>query len=163
MTETAVTPPENQDYTTKKKSRRRYAREIALQGIYQWHVAGGDVTCIEDQLRRSDDFTKTDAKYFSSLLRGALSEHDTLTQIIQPCLDRPFKSLSPIESGILLISTYELAHCPEIPYRAIINEGVELAKSYGGTDGYKYVNGVLDKLAIKLRTIEIQAKKKLIT
>lgn len=159
MTKTDVHPPENQDETTKKKSRRRYSREIALQGIYQWRVAGGDVNCIEDQLRRSDDFIKTDAKYFSNLLRGALSEHESLAQIIQPCLDRPLKTLSPIESGILLISTYELAHCPEIPYRAIINEGVELAKSYGGTDGYKYVNGVLDKVAIQLRAIEIQAKK----
>ncbi len=159
MTTATVKSPTNKNHTPKKKSRRRYSREIALQGIYQWRVADGDVDSIEDQLRGNEDFANTDAKYFSILLRGTLKEHESLVQIILPCLDRSFESLSPIESSILLISTYELAHCPEIPYRAIINEGVELAKSYGGTDGYKYVNGVLDKLAIQLRAIEIQAKK----
>ncbi len=160
MTTATAKPTTNKDHTPRKKSRRRYSREIALQGIYQWRVAGGDVNCIEDQLRRTDDFVETDAEYFSNLLRGALKEHESLIQTILPNLDRSFDTLSPIEASILLICTYELTHCPEIPYRAVINEGVELAKSYGGTDGYKYVNGVLDKLAIQLRSIEIQSKKK---
>lgn len=160
MTTATAKPPANNDHTPKKKSRRRYSREIALQGIYQWRVAGGDVDFIEDQLRSTEEFEHTDAKYFSNLLRGVLKEHESLIPLILPCLDRSFESLSPIESSILLISTYELAHCPEIPYRAIINEGVELAKSFGGTDGYKYVNGVIDKLALQLRAIEIQSQKK---
>lgn len=147
----------------KYKKRRHLSRELALQGIYQWRVAKSDVSFIETQLRETDIFPKTDESFFSDLLRGVLKNSTTLEHHIQPCLDRPLIDLSPVESSILLLSTYELIHHLEIPYRAIINEAIELAKTYGGTDGYKYVNGVLDKLAAQLRTIEIQsqAKKKI--
>lgn len=143
----------------KHKSRRRIAREFVLQGIYQWKVAGGTVSFIEQQLRESDEFKYVDEKHFRSLLQGALQNVEGLGAHIQPCLDRPLHELSPVEFAILLLSTFELLHHPEIPYRAIINEAIELAKTYGGSDGHRYVNGVLDKLAIQLRAVEIAAQK----
>jgi len=138
-----------------RKGRRRRSRELALQGLYQWFVAGGTVQAITEQLYETKEFLKTDQEYFSDLMRGALTKLTELEKHIQPCLDRPFKELSPIEASILLLSTHEFANSPGIPYRAIINEAVELAKTYGGTDGHKYVNGVLDKLAKQLRAEEL--------
>ena len=142
----------------KYKKRRHLSRELALQGIYQWRVAGSDASFIEIQLRDTSIFPKADELFFSDLLRGVLKNATTLEQQIQPCLDRPLTDLSPVELSILLLSTYEFMYHLETPYRAIINEAIELAKTYGGTDGYKYVNGVLDKLAAQLRTVEIQAQ-----
>lgn len=141
-----------------RKTRRRQARELALQGLYQWCVAGGSANAIEAQLREAEEFSKTDEEYFSDLLHGVLANASKLENEIQPYLDRPFNELSPVEISILLLGTYELERHPEIPYRAVINEAVELAKAYGGTHGHKYVNGVLDKLAAKLRAVEIRAK-----
>lgn len=142
----------------KNKSRRRVARELVLQGIYQWRVAGGTAGFIETQLRESDAYSKADEKFFSKLFHGALDEALELEAQIQPFLDRPLRELSPVEFAILLLSTYELTYYLEIPYRAVINEAIELARSYGGTEGHKYVNGVLDKLAAHLRAIEIESK-----
>ncbi len=141
-----------------RKSRRHCSRELVLQGVYQWRVAGGTIEFIETQLRDTEVFQKADGKYFLNLLHCVLKNIETLEEKIQPCLDRPLKELSPVEYAILLISTYELANFPDIPYRAVINEAVELAKRYGGTEGYKYVNGVLDKLAVQLRAVEIEAQ-----
>ena len=155
--------PETSSTTSKKmdkhKSRRRVAREFVLQGIYQWKVAGGTAAFIEQQLRESDEFKHVDEKHFSQVLQGVLQDVEALDKYIQPCLDRPLNELSPVEFAILLLSTFELVHHPEIPYRAIINEAIELARTYGGSDGYKYVNGVLDKLAIQVRAVEIEAQK----
>lgn len=152
-TKSKTQPPKK----SKIRSRRRRSRELVLQGIYQWRVAGGTFAFIEDQLRESDEFLKADKKYFSALLKGVLKEAEALEAQIQPCLDRPLKKLNPVESAILLISTYELTYYLDIPYRAIINEAIELARSFGGTDGHKYVNGVLDKLAVQLRAVEIES------
>ncbi|MCP5246259.1 MAG: transcription antitermination factor NusB [Burkholderiales bacterium] len=143
---------------TKPKSRRRLARELVLKGLYQWRLAGGAASIIVAQLRETKEFTRADEKYFLKLFNGVFSDVNTLEETIQPFLDRPFKELSPVEFAILLLSTHELIHFLEIPYRAIINEAIELARTYGGSDGYKYVNGVLDKLAIKLRAVEIAAQ-----
>lgn len=155
--------PEAESTTSKKadkhKSRRRIAREFVLQGIYQWRVAGGTADFIEQQLRESDEFKHVDEKHFTTLLQGVLQDVEGLDKTIQPCLDRPLNELSPVEFAILLLSTFELIHHPEIPYRAIINEAIELARTYGGSDGYKYVNGVLDKLAVQLRAVEIEAQR----
>jgi N utilization substance protein B len=128
------------------KTNRRRSREFALQGLYQWQLAGTDPATIARQLGDAKGFDKIDAGYFKVLLEGTVA--------IAPHLDREFSRLSPVERGILLLAGYELAHQPEVPYRAVINEAVELAKSYGGTDGYKFVNGVLDKLAAQLRKPE---------
>lgn len=141
-----------------RKTRRRLARELALQGLYQWCVAGGTAEAIEAQLHETREFPKTDEKYFSGLLWGVLENVPALEEQIQLYLDRPLKELSPVEISILLLGTQELTSHPEIPYRAVINEAVELAKSYGGTHGHRYVNGVLDKLAAKLRAVEINAR-----
>lgn len=142
----------------KQKSRRRLARELVLQGIYQWRQAGGSVDFIEAQLRETEGFSRADEKFFVNLFNGALKDMAVLQETIQPFLDRPFKELSPVEFAILSLSTYELIHFSEIPYRAIINEAIELARTYGGSEGYKYVNGVLDKLAVKIRTVEIASQ-----
>ena len=98
--------------------------------------------------------TRSTPDYFKTLLEGTIAAAPELEQAIAPHLDREFARLSPVERGILLLAGYELTHQPDVPYRAVINEAVELAKSYGGTDGYKYVNGVLDKLAAQLRSAE---------
>jgi transcription antitermination protein NusB len=141
-----------------RKTKRRVARELALQGLYQWCLAGGTAESIEAQLRETDQFGRADAEYLGQLLKGVLADAGELEAMIQPQLDRSFKELSPVEISILLLGTHELKSRLEMPYRAVINEAVELAKTYGGTHGHKYVNGVLDKLAAKLRTVEISAK-----
>jgi N utilization substance protein B len=139
------------------KSTRRRSREFALQGLYQWQLSGEAVGEIETQLRGIRGFDKADPDLFSALLHGAIRDAVESEQSIAPLLDRPMDELSPVERGILLLGAYELRHCPEVPYRVVINEAVELAKSYGGTDGHKYVNGVLDKLVPRLRPGERSA------
>ena len=141
------------------KSPRRRAREFALQGLYQWRVGGNDEAAIEAHLADSDGFDKADREFFVGLLRGVLAQQAGLQDQLQAFLDRPFAELSPIESSVLLAGAYELVNCPQTPYRVIINEAIELAKGFGGTDGHKYVNGVLDKLAAKLRPVEVEARR----
>jgi transcription antitermination protein NusB len=140
--------------TVRKTSRRR-SREFAMQGLYQWQLAGADAATIESQMAKAKGFDKIDRPYFSSLLEGAIREAERLEATLQPFLDRKCAELSPIERAILFIAAYELENQADIPYRVVINEAVELAKSYGGTDGFKYVNGVLDKLAADKRPLEI--------
>ncbi len=139
------------------KSSRRRSREFALQGLYQWQLAGTDSATIAAQLGDAEGFSKIDAAYFNLLLEGAVAGAAQMEQLIAPLLDRAYKSLSPVERGILLLAGYEFAKCPEVPYRVVINEAIELAKSFGGTDGHKYVNGVLDKMAMQLRAAEFRA------
>ncbi|MGE0558729.1 MAG: transcription antitermination factor NusB [Burkholderiales bacterium] len=139
------------------KSSRRRSREFALQGLYQWQLAGTDPAAIVAQLGEAEGFSKIDGDYFRLLLEGAITGAPEMEQQIAPLLDRAYKSLSPVERGILLLAGFEFAKCPEVPYRVIINEAIELAKSFGGTDGHKYVNGVLDKMAAQLRAAEVQA------
>ncbi len=133
---------------------RKLAREFTLQGLYAWLVGGADVTLIVANLREDEQFKRVDEAFFRTLLYGVLKEEDLLAARLAPLLDRPLAELSPIEHGILLIGAYELLHCPDVPLRVAINEGVELAKKFGGTDGHKYVNGVLDKLGREVRTLE---------
>lgn len=142
------------------KSSRRRSREFALQGLYQWQLAGTDPLTIAEQLGDAEGFNKIDAEYFQLLLTGAVAGAVEMEQRIAPLLDRAYKSLSPVERGILLLAGFEFEKCPEVPYRVIINEAIELAKSFGGTDGHKYVNGVLDKMAMQLRTAEVQDARK---
>lgn len=140
------------------KKNRRKAREFAMQGLYQRQLTGDPVEAIEAQLREDEEFEKIDDEHFAAMLRGAIGDAANLESKIQPCLDRPLGELSPVERAILLLATYEFVHHLEIPYRVVINEAIELAKRYGGTDGYKYVNGVLDKLAASVRALEVEAK-----
>ncbi|HUL40332.1 MAG TPA: transcription antitermination factor NusB [Burkholderiales bacterium] len=140
------------------RSSRRRSRESALQALYQWKLSGDSADILEKQSRAAKGFEKLDEAYFLTLLRGAISGARALEEKLQPNLDRPLKELSPIEHCILLLGAYELAHRPDVPYKVVINEAVELAKVFGGTDGHKYVNGVLDKLAAKLRPAEFKAR-----
>ena len=136
------------------KSPRRRAREFALQGLYQWQISGNDEASIEAHLADSDGFDKADRQFFVAVLRGVLAQHPVLQEQLQAYLDRPFAELSPVEASVLLAGAYELVNFPQTPYRVIINEAIELAKTFGGTDGHKFVNGVLDKLAPRLRPDE---------
>lgn len=137
------------------KSARRRSREFALQALYQWQLAGQSLFDIEQQYAQADGFAKADSALFLAILSGVLKHAETLKEKLQPHLDRPWKEVSPIESAILLIGAYEFENMPETPYRVIINEAIELGKSFGGTDGHKYVNGILDKLAAIVRVNEI--------
>ncbi|GAB4477174.1 MAG: transcription antitermination factor NusB [Burkholderiaceae bacterium] len=136
------------------RSARRRAREYALQGLYQWLVGGQDVAAIEAHLAETEGFDKADVAHFREVLHGATEGADALRAEFARFIDRDVRQLSPVEHAILLIGAYELKHRQEIPYRVVINEAVELAKSFGGTEGFKYVNGVLDKVAAALRPHE---------
>jgi N utilization substance protein B len=136
------------------RSARRRAREYALQGLYQWLVGGQDVAAIEAHLMETEGFDKADVAHFRELLHGATEGAEALRAEFGRFIDRQIRDLSPVEHAILLIGAYELKHRHEIPYRVVINEAVELAKSFGGTEGFKYVNGVLDKVAAALRPHE---------
>lgn len=141
------------------KSARRRSRELALQGLYEWLLGGADAGVIDAHMREQDGFKLCDATHFDTLLHGCIGEARTLDAVLAGHVDRKTSELSPIEHGVLMIGAYELAHCVDIPYRVAINEAVELAKSFGGTDGHKYVNGVLDKAAAELRPVEVQARR----
>ncbi|MDP1863068.1 MAG: transcription antitermination factor NusB [Thiobacillus sp.] len=134
---------------------RKIAREFTLQGVYAWLVGGADITLIAANLQEDPQFKRVDEAYFRTLLYGVIKDEDLLSTRIALCLDRPIAELSPIERGILLIGAYELVSCLDVPWRVAINEGVELAKKFGGTDGHKYINGVLDKFAQDVRAVEI--------
>lgn len=136
------------------KGSRRRSRELALQALYGWLVSGNDAEVLCRHAGESGQFQRADQQHFSALVHGVIEHAKDLHAGLQPFLDRPAESLSPVEHALLLIGGYELMQCPDIPYRVIINEAVELAKIYGGTDGHKYVNGVLDKLAAQVRPAE---------
>jgi N utilization substance protein B len=140
----------------KPKSARRRSREIALQGLYEWLVSGSEPGVIDAHMREQDGFDKSDHAHFDALLHGCIQEAGDLDAVLARHVDRKTTELSPVEHAVLMIGTYELKHCVDIPYKVAINEAVELAKSFGGTDGHKYVNGVLDKSAAELRPHEVQ-------
>lgn len=139
------------------KSTRRRSREVALQGLYEWLLSGADAGVIEAHMREQEGFDKIDTAHFDALLHGCIAEAADLDAVLAKHVDRKTTELSPIEHGVLMIGAYELKHCIDVPYKVAINEAVELAKSFGGTDGHKYVNGVLDKAAADLRPVEVQA------
>ena len=139
-------------------SPRHRAREFVVQGLYQYLVGGQDAAAIIAQAESVAGFDKANRALYDSLLDGVLDNEPALQALLEPHIERPWAEVSPIERGILLIAACELRDHPETPYRVIINEAIELTKSYGGTDGHKFVNGVLDKLAPELRPLEVAAK-----
>ncbi|MBK9607436.1 MAG: transcription antitermination factor NusB [Betaproteobacteria bacterium] len=139
------------------RSPRRRAREFAVQGLYQLLLTGGDPRDVARQMAESEGFGRGDQPMFERLWAGTVAARAELDALLAVYLDRAPAALSPIEHAILLLGAYELQAMIETPYRVVINEAVELAKVYGGTDGHKYVNGVLDKLAAQLRRPEIEA------
>ena len=154
MTDAAAKKPARR---TPAKSQRRRSRELALQGLYEWLLSGAEVASIDAHMREHEGFDKCDSAHFDSLLHGCVAEAADLDAALARHVDRKTTALSPVEHGVLLIGVYELKHCIDIPYKVAINEAVELAKAFGGTDGHKYVNGVLDKAAGDLRPLEVQA------
>ncbi|MEH0165668.1 transcription antitermination factor NusB [Paucibacter sp. JuS9] len=139
------------------KSARRRSREAALQGLYQWLLTGDDAGAIDAHMREQDGFDKADRAHYDALLHGCILEAADLDAVLSRHVDRETTELSPIEHAVLMIGAYELKHCVDIPYKVAINEAVELAKGFGGTDGHKYVNGVLDRAAVDLRPTEVTA------
>ena len=133
---------------------RHYARRFALQALYQWQVTQDPIATIEGQFLQDPHLETADKAYFSALLQGVVAECDTLDAAIKPFLDRDMTLLNPVELAVMRMGAYELAYRPEIPYRVIINEALLLAKDFGAEEGYKYVNGILDKVARELRGAE---------
>jgi N utilization substance protein B len=136
-------------------SKRHQARRFALQAVYGYLLAGTAPDELVAHLRGEAGFERCDTGYFERLLRGVVAERAQLEQLFSGFLDRSLTQLDPVEHAVLLLAAYELAHCPELPYRVAINEAVELAKLFGATEGHKYVNGVVDRMAHKLREAEI--------
>ena len=136
------------------KSARRRSRELAMQGLYQWLLSGEAPAAVEAHIQGMDGFSKCDRAHFDALLHGGIEQAAALDAVLVRHIDRKTELLSPVEHAVLMIGVYELMHCLDVPYRVTINEAVELAKAFGGTDGHKYVNGVLDQCAAELRPAE---------
>ena len=139
-------------------AKRKKARKLVLQALYQWQITGDSIAQVEAQFRTDNDFDKIDAEYFKSLFQGIPKEVSEVDQLIEPFLDRPLSDVDPVEMNLLRMGTYEFKNRIDVPYRVVINEAVELAKLFGGTDGHKYINSILDKLALRLRAAETRNK-----
>ena len=166
MTETPSAKPPRQSRTgltstgarkASAKSNRSRAREFALQALYQHLVGRNDATEIDHFTRDLAGFHKADAAHYDALLHGSIERAADLDALILPLLDRKMEEISPIEHAVMWIGVYEFQHCLDVPWRVVINECVELTKEFGGTDGHKYVNAVLNGLAPTLRTVEVEA------
>jgi N utilization substance protein B len=136
---------------------RRRARQLALQGLYQWLLSGESAGVIDAHLREQEGFADADRAHFDALLHGCIEQASALDAALARHTDRRTSQLSPVEHAALMIGAYELLHCLDVPYRVALNEAVELAKGFGGTDGHKFVNGVMDKVAADLRPAEVAA------
>ncbi len=141
------------------KSDRSRAREFAVQALYQVLVGKNDAESVDAFTRDLAGFSKADSAHFDALLHGCIEQAAALDALILPLLDRKLAEISPVEHAVMWIGAYELQHCLDVPWRVVLNECVELAKEFGGTDGHKYVNGVLNGLARKLREAEVAADK----
>lgn len=134
---------------------RSLARRYAMQALYQWQMTEHDLTHLIEQFLTDQDMRKTDVAYFQELLRQVLGQLDRIDEILTPFLDRPPDQVDPVERAILRIAVYEMTDRLDIPYRVVINEAVEMAKKFGAEQGHRFINGVLDKIAHKIRTPEI--------
>lgn len=134
---------------------RKKARKLAMQALYQWHMNDTAISDLEVQFRSESDMKKVDLEYFSEMIHGIPKEKAKLDERLDAKLDRSIKTLTPVELTILRLGVYELIHRLDVPYKVVINEAVELAKTFGATDGHKFVNGVLDKIALEERNLEV--------
>jgi N utilization substance protein B len=142
---------------TSAKPPRSRAREFAVQALYQHLVGRQDAESIDQFTRGLSGFHKADSVHYDALLHGCIRDAGELDALIVPLLDRKLEEISPIEHAVMWIGAYEFLHAPDVPWRVVLNECIELAKEFGGTDGHKYVNGVLNGLAPKLRSVEVEA------
>ena len=138
-----------------EKSGRSRAREFARQALYQHLVGHNESAAIDAFTRDLSGFNKADSAHYDALLHGCIEQAEALDALVTPLLDRSLAEISPVEHAILWIGAYEFSHCVDVPWRVVINECIELAKSFGGTDGHRYVNGVLNQLAVQLRPEEV--------
>ena len=141
------------------RSARTRAREFAIQALYQHLVGKNAIADIDIFTRDLQGFSKADAAHYDALFHGCVNNTDKLDKLITPLLDRPMLEISPCEHAIMWLGAYEFEHCLDVPWRVVLNEYIEMAKAFGGTDGYKYVNGVLNKLAPVLRAAEVSSDK----
>ena len=139
-------------------ARRRRARHFGLQALYQWSIAKADLASIEEQFRVDNDFSHTDTEYFQDLLKGVTRDVETLEAVFAPIIDRALDELDAVERNLLRMGTFELRDRVDIPYKVVINEAVSLAKKFGATESYRFINGVLDKVSQDLRSIERSEK-----
>ena len=139
---------------------RKQARQALMQALYQWQIAEQSLQTIEQQFREEKAQSTMDMDYFVELLHAIPKVKSELDDLIEPCVDRTLKEVNPVELAILRMATFELKQRPDIPFRVVINEAVDLAKKYGADQGHKFVNSVLDKLAKQLRSIEVSAHNK---
>tara|TARA_B100000780_G_scaffold269658_1_gene228671 strand:+ start:198 stop:659 length:462 start_codon:yes stop_codon:yes gene_type:complete len=143
--------------TKGRPGRRRAARELVLQALYQIHMSGASAVDVQAEFLADQDFKHADKRMFGQLLRGVAAQRESLDRLIEQYLDRKLTELDPIELNVLRMGAYELTDSVAVPYRVVINECIELGKVFGATDGHKYVNSILDKLALEHRAIEIAA------
>ncbi|MEJ7137238.1 transcription antitermination factor NusB [Amphibiibacter pelophylacis] len=158
MTAESAAPTPSAPTRRPQRINRRSARELAVQGLYEWLLTGQSAAAIQQHVMgwtEEAPAAKVDTVHLDALISGCIAEAAVLDEHIARHIDRGVKELSPVEHAILLIGAYEMAHCIDIPVKVVINEAVELAKAFGGTDGHKYVNGVLDKIAGTLRAVEV--------
>ena len=159
MSDETKPAPERAPRKASTRSARSRAREFALQALYQHLVGRNDAQSIDLFTRDLAGFHKADSAHYDALLHGCVKESAELDAMIAPLLDRKMEEISPIEHGVMWIGAYEFQHCADVPWRVVLNECIELAKEFGGTDGHKYVNAVLNGLAPQLRGPEVQADK----
>ena len=141
------------------KARSR-ARRLAMQGLYEWQLSGNAPQDILVNYHQQHDLSKVDRDYFQELLLNVPKQLQELDQTLSPYLSRPIGEIDPIELAILRLATYEFIHRLDVPYRVVINEAVELAKTFGGEAGHKFVNGTLDKVAMTTRAAEVKGRSK---
>lgn len=137
------------DLQARSRSRRR-----ALQAMYAWQLSGSPMNAVIEQFRHEQDMEVADLEYFEDLLHGVDKHVDVLDACLRPHLDREVAQVDPIERAVLRLATYELKYRPDVPYRVVLNEAIEVTKRFGADHGHSYVNGVLDKLAAELRAVE---------
>lgn len=135
-------------------AQRRKARHFGLQALYQWTLSDASLADIDAEFRVDNDFRHTDGEYFQALLRGVMEDVESLEALFSPLLDRALDDLDPIERNLLRMGTFELKERIDVPYKVVINEAVSLAKKFGATESHRYINGILDKVASELRTVE---------
>lgn len=139
-----------------KPSLRKKARRYAIQGIYQWHLSGNPINEIEMQFLETINQAKVDIEYFREILVNTLSSVAQMDELLTPYLERDFNDVNPVELSVMRLACYELKERMDIPYKVVINEAVELTKTFGASEGHKFVNGILDKLAKQLRPLEVK-------
>ncbi len=137
---------------------RRYARERALQALYQWDVSSEQASTVRNDFVAEQDMSRVDVDYFTRLFNGVSHDPEAVDSVMSTALDRELLELDPIERAVLRLATYELSECLDIPARVVINEGIEITKRFGADNGHKYINGVLDKLALQIRPLEMKRK-----